>query len=550
MSQITHQEQVMPDDGRGLPRKLTAIGTVGDVGQLFTVYEKNWKCSDCNQENYASRTRCFRCRAQKPDGLQNYVMDPAVEALQTGGIIDWQEVIDPTTYQMYYYNKVTGATQWERPAEMGPAPHATGWFGRGKSGSVAAKMYMEKNLKYLQRQARKQKDFIDPKKYHLEGADEYNIWYGRHLGDHWDQGAGREAAESRCILEKDAGATKADLQGSKKDKKFFCLHFARGACAKGVDCSFFHRIPTPEDDANTDELVDCFGRQRHNKHRDDMNGVGSFMKPCRTLFVGGLIKQKYDTPQKLEEALWKHFGEWGELENVNVIFRLAICFIRYRLRTSTEFAKEAMTNQALDHSEILSLRWAHDDPNPVAQDSIARADKDALYALLSAKGFSLKDVGYEYPAEYQLPDAKKMRLENGADPIAQHPELAYPDTDQQYISQQQQQQPLVQNQNQYTPEQLQQYYAMYQQYYAQFPTGTDSSTPAAAGAGAGGESNNVINTSSTSLISDKDDNNSNSNENGLTNEWTEVVDETTGATYYYNSVSGESSWSAPASTSS
>ncbi len=43
------------ESSEGLPRKLTAVGTVGDVNQLFTVYEKNWNCSDCGQENYAAR---------------------------------------------------------------------------------------------------------------------------------------------------------------------------------------------------------------------------------------------------------------------------------------------------------------------------------------------------------------------------------------------------------------------------------------------------------------------------------------------------------------
>jgi hypothetical protein len=103
-------------------------------------------------------------------------------------------------------------------------------------------------------------------------------------------------------------------------------------CAKASECIFYHRIPLPADNARCDEMFDCFGRQRHAKHRDDMDGVGTFSKPCRTLFVGNL--QKYDTPKALEDALWRHFGEWGELESLNVIHRLSIAFPRYRVRNS------------------------------------------------------------------------------------------------------------------------------------------------------------------------------------------------------------------------
>jgi hypothetical protein len=46
---------ISSSSNEGLPRKLTAVGTVGDVNQLFTVYEKNWNCADCGQENYAAR---------------------------------------------------------------------------------------------------------------------------------------------------------------------------------------------------------------------------------------------------------------------------------------------------------------------------------------------------------------------------------------------------------------------------------------------------------------------------------------------------------------
>ena len=51
-----------------------------------------------------------------------------------------------------------------------------GWFGRGQVGSTAAQRFAEQNALYLSRPARRQKDFIDPKKYHIEGANEYNIW--------------------------------------------------------------------------------------------------------------------------------------------------------------------------------------------------------------------------------------------------------------------------------------------------------------------------------------------------------------------------------------
>lgn len=364
--------------------------------------------------------------------VDNYVVDPALQALQSGQEIPWQEVIDPNSYQVYYYNKVTGVTQWERPEELGAAPMATGWFGRGQAGAAA--LYSQMNDVYLSRPARQQKDFIDPKKYHTEGAQEYNIWYGRFIGDISDK-MDREPATDRCVLQTDAGYTKADQSnqdGDRKNKRHFCLHFARGMCAKGSECTYYHRIPTPQDDARTDELVDCFGRQRHAKHKDDMSGVGTFSKPCRTLFVGNLNKSSYATPKDLEDALWRHFGEWGELESLNVIHRLSIAFPRYRLRTSAEFAKEAMMCQALDHQEVLSIRWAHDDPNPVAKDSIQRADKDALVALMRAKGISLTPAGFDYPPNYALPEAKRMRLDEGGALLEEHPELAYPDTAMQY----------------------------------------------------------------------------------------------------------------------
>ena len=270
---------------------------------------------------------------------------------------------------------------------------------------------------------------MDTTKYHVEGANEYNIWYGKYLGEQ-DNSADKEPASDRCVLEKDAGYTKADGGGlARMERRSFCLHFARGICIKGDECGFYHRVPIPDDDARCDEVYDCFGRQRHSTHRDDMKGVGSFLNPSRTLFVGGL--KKYATPKDLEDCVWRHFSEWGELENVNVIHRLSIGFPRYRLRTSAEFAKAAMSNQALDDGEILSIRWAKDDPNPKAREAIDRSDQDAIIGLLEAKGLSMKPAGFEYPSDYQLPDSKRIRLDEKGDDVPN--DLLYPDTDNQYV---------------------------------------------------------------------------------------------------------------------
>ena len=42
-----------------LPRQITAVATVNQQGQTFSIYEKNWHCPECNQENYANRRVSF-----------------------------------------------------------------------------------------------------------------------------------------------------------------------------------------------------------------------------------------------------------------------------------------------------------------------------------------------------------------------------------------------------------------------------------------------------------------------------------------------------------
>ena len=171
-------------------------------------------------------------------------------------------------------------------------------------------------------------------------------------------------------------------------KPFICLHFARGECDAGAECVFLHRIPTAEDEEGADTFHDIFGREKHRDERDDLGGVGSFNRVGKTLYIGGLHNAR---ARKMEKILYAYFGSFGELEYVRVMYERSIAFVRYIRRTSAEFAKEAshvrcfffcefvfleITHSYLqdrpllvgeERKEVLNVRWANDDPNPVAQ---------------------------------------------------------------------------------------------------------------------------------------------------------------------------------------
>ncbi|KAI9193387.1 uncharacterized protein BJ171DRAFT_528191 [Polychytrium aggregatum] len=213
-------------------------------------------------------------------------------------------------------------------------------------------------LKFIDRPARKQVSKPSTRTVN-ETSGTYNIWYGRYSGDS-GRGQRLEKATTRCSIEKDAGYTKAANLDS-----LFCLHFARGCCHRGHECTYLHRLPGDTD--RIEATRDAFGREKHREQRDDMGGVGSFETGNKTLYVGHVSATK-----DMEYVVRKHFGEWGELESVRCLDQKGVAFVQYKNVANAEFAKEAMYGQALDRNEVLNVRWASENPNPKAQETKKR----------------------------------------------------------------------------------------------------------------------------------------------------------------------------------
>jgi hypothetical protein len=243
---------------------------------------------------------------------------------------------------------------------------------------------------------------VDPATFKTEAPPQtgtiFNIWYNKWSGGDRDV-AQQTAAPNRCNVAKDSGYTRADsINGS-----YFCLFFARGVCPKGRDCEYLHRLPTLHDLFNPN--VDCFGRDKFADYRDDMGGVGSFMRQNRTLYVG-----RIHVTDDIEEIVSRHFQEWGQIDRTRVLTTRGVAFVTYTNEANAEFAKEAMAHQALDHAEILNVRWATVDPNPAA------AKREARMIEERAADAVRKALPPEYVAELEGrdPEAKKRRKIEGS----------------------------------------------------------------------------------------------------------------------------------------
>jgi Torus domain/RNA recognition motif. (a.k.a. RRM, RBD, or RNP domain) len=248
------------------------------------------------------------------------------------------------------------------------------------------------------RPARAQVDAVITSELPVQTGTVYNVWYNKWSGGDRDTPL-QTASETRCNIARDSGYTRADGQAN----SFFCLFFARGKCPKGKDCQYLHRLPTLHDIFNPN--IDCFGRDKFSDYRDDMGGVGSFMRHNRTLYVG-----KIHVTDDVEEIVARHFGEWGQIERIRVLGNRGVAFITYTNMANSEFAKEAMAHQALEHNECLNVRWATVDPNPAAQKREAKQIEE-----LAAEAVR-RALPPEYVAELEGrdPEARKRRKVEGS----------------------------------------------------------------------------------------------------------------------------------------
>ena len=224
----------------------------------------------------------------------------------------------------------------------------------------------KKTKKIIRKKRRPARPQVDPSTMKSEPPPQtgtiFNIWYNKWSGgDREDKYLSKTAAAGRCNIAKDTGYTRGDkVVGS-----YFCLFFAKGLCPRGQECEYLHRLPGLFDTFNPN--VDCFGRDKHSDYRDDMGGVGSFMRQNRTLYVG-----RIHVTDDIEEVVARHFAEWGQIDRIRVLTARGVAFVTYTNEANSQFAKEAMAHQSLDHNEILNVRWATVDPNPMAQKREAR----------------------------------------------------------------------------------------------------------------------------------------------------------------------------------
>lgn len=127
---------------------------------------------------------------------------------------------------------------------------------------------------------------------------------------------------------------------------------------------------------------------------------------------------------------------------VRVLQYRSVAFVTYVHECHAQFAKEAMACQSLDNDEILNVRWATEDPNPVqkvaekrrleeaGQEAIrARMDPRIVDAMRSVRALEdgdildeeqepvIEDVEYDEPAKRRKLEVEVTQQEEPPKPM-------------------------------------------------------------------------------------------------------------------------------------
>lgn len=207
-------------------------------------------------------------------------------------------------------------------------------------------------------------DTIDDSDKPPQTGHTFNIWYLKWAGGD-SSSQNYTKLKFRVDINRDAGYTKGV-----EHKSPICIFFAKGCCYRGKKCPYLHRLPTDRD--HRIPTQDCFGRDKTTDYRDDMGGVGLLGRTNRTLYVSGIHMSDH-----IEDVLSANFGEFGSIDKIKVLYGKGCAFVSYRLETEAQFAKEAMDAQSLTGNDVLSVRWANEDPNPTAQEDTKRLLEEA-----------------------------------------------------------------------------------------------------------------------------------------------------------------------------
>ena len=267
------------------------------------------------------------------------------------------------------------------------------------------KMKEMKLREWLKRPARQQVEESKREIAYTEGHYDYNIWYDKYLSDRTEDKE-KIPAEYKCNPLLDTGYTRADKQ-QKKNIAYFCLFFARGCCCEGVNCRYYHHVPTFEECQNIENSKDIFGRSRFATSLKDNGGIGLFTKNCRILYVTDMKKKEQD--KEMVKLIYENFEKFGEIEDIQYLPLKASCYIKFSHRCYAEFAKEAMMKQSLVGEEILSITWAYNyqELDPIEQKIMEREEENMFVnALLKNQ----KDKEYNNEVTQQCIQLQKILL--------------------------------------------------------------------------------------------------------------------------------------------